>query len=48
MTERQIILAYENSVKDERVQRANTIADVNHAFAGGKSAEALIKELLGG
>lgn len=45
MTQRQVLLHYESVLRRERHQRAARIVDVNHGFAGGKEAAALIKGL---
>lgn len=45
MTQRQLLLHYESTLRRERRQRAERLIDVNHGFAGGKEAAALIKGL---
>lgn len=47
MTRRQILLHYDCALRRERRQRAERIVDIGHGFAGGKAAQALVKELLG-
>ena len=46
MTERQILLHYEAELRRRRRERAETMMDMNMAFAGGKEAERLLQGLL--
>lgn len=47
MTQRQILLHYDCALRRERRKRAERIVDTGHAMVGGKSARALVKELMG-
>lgn len=45
MTQRQILLHYDAELRRQRRDRADRLVDLNLAFAGGKDAEAHLKEL---
>lgn len=45
MTERQILLLYEAELRRRRRERSECLIDLNHAFAGGKSAEEQLNRL---
>lgn len=45
MTQRQVLLAWEEVQADQRRRRRERITDINVGFAGGKSAKQLIKDL---
>lgn len=47
MTQRQVLLHYDCALRRERRQRAERIIDTGHGMAGGKAAQALVKELMG-
>ncbi|SFA72968.1 hypothetical protein [Azotobacter beijerinckii] len=47
MTRRQILLHYDCALRRERRMRAERIVDVGHGMAGGKEAQALVKQLAG-
>jgi len=47
MTQRQILLHYECAMRRHNRERAERIIDTGHGMAGGKGAQALVKELLG-
>lgn len=47
MTQRQLLLHYDCAARRERRLRAERIIDTGHGMAGGKAAQALVKELLG-
>ncbi len=46
MTERQLLLFYAAEQRRRSRQRAEALTDMNLAFAGGKDAEAHMKNLL--
>lgn len=46
MTERQLLLIYAAEQRRRRRERAETLTDMNLAFAGGKDAEKHMKALL--
>lgn len=47
MTQRQLLLHYDCALRRERRMRAMRIVDVGHGMAGGKEAQALVKQLMG-
>jgi len=45
MTKRQILLLYDAVLRRQKRLRAERLSDTNLAFAGGKDASALLKQL---
>ncbi|SEJ58498.1 hypothetical protein SAMN04244579_04858, partial [Azotobacter beijerinckii] len=46
MTQRQILLHYDCALRRERRLRAERIVDVGYGMAGGKEAQALVRQLM--